>query len=95
MTELSGIQALIDLAPQLAGIVVMVIMIKRMTPDKSERELEREVRLEQSRILREVDRKQAAHSETLDAHGKRLDTHDVAIHGLAQQVQTTLSSGRN
>jgi hypothetical protein len=95
MIEISALKTLIDLAPQLAGIVVMVILIRRMVPDKSERELEREVRAEQARILREVDRSQALQAGRIDDHGRRLDGHDEAIQGLAQQVQTTLTSGRH
>jgi hypothetical protein len=93
--DVTSIKALVDIAPQLAGIIAMLIVLRRWMPDKGERELEREVRLEQSRILREVDRKQAEHVETLRDHGRRLDTHDEAIQQLGKQTQTSIASGRN
>lgn len=95
MTELAGIKTLIEMAPHLAGIVVMVILIKRMLPDKGERELEREVRQEQARIMRELTTEQARHGVKIDDHERRITTHDEAITGLAQQVQTTIAGGRH
>lgn len=97
--EWTGIKTLLDLAPQMAGVAVMVILLmvilKRALPSKDERIEDREAIRELSRTLREINNDTVRHSVKIEDHERRITTHDEAIQGLAQQVQTTIASGRH
>jgi hypothetical protein len=82
MSDLSGIATLVNMAPQLAGIALMVILMRRSLPNRDERAEDREIKAKIFDYLREHDREIIRHTQAIEDHSRRID-------GVEKQVRVT------